>query len=358
MKRINSLKWVALTAVLWAGQANAQCPDDQAIFVFDQSGSMISNGVNGDPKWEEGLEWAESHLATLPSGTEVAIVGFGNTTTGGSPYSYYDTEFSDGLVSDDDDAALLAQMASTAQPSNAYLSPIAGSACDALEDVFTGNTACAFETSRNVYLITDGLENSTPTNHGCHSTTSSSTDFDEDLADQGFGLTPNSWEWKVANMAWTGNPLVTALPPVEPPLVIPRPVVSVALLFDFQNSLSAGEGAEGQIAGANLQSLNSSASAFYGGLAEVTFGSYFESKTVGGTPTVLPVVGDTDPAPTYSCVNAADYNRVLEAYGLQVTDNDPTFSGEDLAMRDVNNDLVIDILDYYLVIQNYGTCAS
>ena len=32
MKRINSLKWVALATVLWAGQANAQCPEDQAIF--------------------------------------------------------------------------------------------------------------------------------------------------------------------------------------------------------------------------------------------------------------------------------------------------------------------------------------
>lgn len=326
--------------------------------VFDQSGSMSSNGVNGNPKWQTGLEWAETEYAKLPSGTEVAIVGFGNTTVGGSPYSYYDTEFSDGLVSNTNDAALLAQMATTAQPNNAYLSPISGSACDALEEVFTNDPACTFVTSRNVYLVTDGLENSTPTNHGCYSTTSSSTVFDENQPDNGFGLTTGSWEWKVANMAWTGNPNLTALPPPPPGFAHPRPVVSVALLFNFQNALSAGEGAEEQIAGANLQALGSSASAFYGGLAKVTFGSYFESKTVGGTPTVLPVIGDTDPAPTYSCVNAADYNRVLEAYGLQVTNNNPTFSGEDLAKRDVNNDLVIDILDYYLVIQNYGTCAS
>lgn len=351
------MKWAALAAVLWAGQASAQCPEDQAIFVVDQSGSMISNGVSGEPKWQIGLDWAEGKFAELKEGTEVAIMGFGNTTVGGAPYSYYDIEFTDGLLKGSDDTALRDQLALTAMPSGAYLTPIAGSACDAIEDVFTHDPACTFETSRNVYLVTDGLENSTPQSHDCYSDIGSSTVFDIGQAGSGFGLTPNSWEWKVANMAWTGNPLLQDLP-APPGLTLPRPVVNVALLYNWVNALAVGDGAEGQAMGADLQALSSSASAFYGGLAAATFGSFFESKSVGGIPTVLPVPGDTDPSPTYSCVEYADYSRVLEAYGLQVTNDNATFSGEDLAKRDVNNDLVIDILDYYLVIQNYGTCAN
>jgi hypothetical protein len=94
------------------------------------------------------------------------------------------------------------------------------------------------------------------------------------------------------------------------------------------------------------------------GLASATHGQYFEAKNINGAPALIPIPGDTDPSPTRSCVDQADVSRVAQALGHRVAPNDPQFSEQDLAMRDVNNDLIVNTADYLLVMKNYGKCAT
>jgi hypothetical protein len=329
------------------------CPATAAIFVFDQSASMEDPGSTGAPKFEIGLEKAIRDYNALPSNAHVGVIGFGNPPpVGTEPYSTTYVDLALGRTKAANGAALLTQINAAAQPGN-FNTPLAGAACDALDVAFTTKPECLLTTVRQVYIYSDGLENSTPTAHPCYSADSSDTPFNPALAGSGFGLVDNSWEWKVANKAWTGIPTVEDLPGAI------HIVTNVTLLFDFVNSLSSGvPGAfDGPAVGADLQSVDANGVAFFSGLAKATNGSYFEAKRVNGVATKLPVPGDTDPTPTYSCVNAADVNRVVTALNRTVRPNDPNFSQEDLAKRDVNNDLKIDALDYQVVLANYGTCS-
>jgi len=47
----------------------------------------------------------------------------------------------------------------------------------------------------------------------------------------------------------------------------------------------------------------------------------------------------------------------VQALGHRVAPNDPTFSQQDLAMRDVNNDLIVNTADYLLVLKYFGKCS-
>ena len=197
----------------------------------------------------------------------------------------------------------------------------------------------------------------------CYSAISSSTPFDASMAGMGFGLTPGSWQRKVANMAYNGNPAFDFIPLLDSL----RPVVNVSLLFDFVSSVSTKtsdlqseiDPNDGPHQNAILQSsLDANGVAFFKGLATMSFGSYFEAKQVNGVATKIPMPGDTNPEPTLSCVDQLDLNRIVEVFGRTVRNNDPQFSGAELAKRDVNNDLVIDIKDYALATQNFGKCRQ
>jgi len=344
---------VSTAAVAAAGVASAQtCPTSQVVLLFDRSNSMNDNGSTGDPKWEIGRDKALADFAALSPGTEVAVMSFGNPPPiGSSPYVQTIIGLPAAMKKGTNDTALLAAIDVASVP-DYWNTPVAGGTCDAIDEVWLDEPSCMFSTARQVYLYTDGLENSTPTSHACYSTISSSTPFDASLAGAGFGLEAGSWERKLANKAWTGSPDVDNIPGVQPI------IVSVAVLFDWINRLATpSDDLDGAPVGSDLQSLDANAVAFYSGIAEVTSGSYFEAKQIGGVPTVIPVPGDTDPSPTYSCVEYADISRVIEAFGHVVADGDPLFSREDLAQRDVNNDLIINAYDYYVVVQNYGTCA-
>jgi hypothetical protein len=162
-------------------------------------------------------------------------------------------------------------------------------------------------------------------------------------------------------MAYNGNPAVDFI--AVPDAL--RPVVNVSLLFDFVPSFSSrslGLSSESDPHGSPSLTASSPASvdpngvAFFKGLSTVSFGSYFEAKQVNGSVTKIPLPGDTNPEPTLSCVDQLDLNRIIEAFGRTVRSNDPKFSGTELAKRDVNNDLVIDINDYALATQNFGKC--
>lgn len=339
-------------AVLVAPSAQAACPANQAIFLFDQSASMNDAGSTGAPKYQIGLAKAQADYAALSSTTEVGVVGFGNTTIGGTPYSTVYTDLALGKTKGLNNTELGNKLIAAAT-TGSFNTPLAGAACDALEAVLTAKPECLFETARQLYIYSDGLENSTPTSNACYSAISSATPFDETKAGLGFGLQADSWQRYVANKAWTGVPTVDDLPGAI------HIVTNVTLLFDFVNSLSAGGAGfpDGVPISADLQSVDANGIAFFKGLAKVTNGAYFEAKKVNGVATKIPVPGDTDPTPTVSCVNQADVNRVLGAFNRTVRANDPNFSQEDLAKRDVNNDLIINANDYQVVLANYGRCS-
>ena len=144
-----------------------------------------------------------------------------------------------------------------------------------------------------------------------------------------------------------------------------RPVVNVEAIFDYVDTTGAAvrrsSGPDSSpMTGTGLltSDFGDTGLALLQGLTTVTRGSYFEATTVGGVATKIPVAGDTDPSPTRSCVEKADLSRIKEALNHVVATGDPTFSVEDLAMRDVNDDLIVDSKDYTLAARNLGICAQ
>jgi hypothetical protein len=355
-------------AALQATPASA-CPPMQTVILIDQSGSMLLPGSTGVPKWQIARDIAFDRFTTLPAGTVVSIAGFENASIGATPYYSTVVSLAANKIKGTDDAFLLGKIADTfADIGN--MTPLAGAACHTINELWLfapgGDPTCTLTTRRDVYLYSDGLENSTPatptpgTDPNCFGPDSTSA-FDVTLAGRGFGLTAGSWQRKVANMAYNGNPLADFID--IPPAI--RPVMNVALLFDFVPSFSSrslGLSSESDPHGTPSLTASAPASvdpngvAFFKGLSTVSFGSYFEAKQVNGVVTKIPLPGDTNPEPTLSCVDQLDLNRILEAFGRTVRNNDPSFSGAELAQRDVNNDLVIDIKDYALATQNFGKC--
>jgi len=346
------------------------CPPATAIFLIDQSNSMNEDGSTvGVKKWQGALQKAEQDLSALTDGTQVAFVGFGNAEYFSGDYYHPVVALTDVKYKNAQTLATLKTSLATAATPALYDTPLAGAACDAIQEVWSYRAdECIFSTKRQVYIYSDGLENSTPDGsypgvpkHQCAGPRSTSQ-FNEALFDQGFNLSPDSWEWHMANVAWTGIFDQDHFDPsVPPPPVEFRPVVSVAVLFDSMGHLASRSGVRdgGPALSPDLQeNVDANGIALFKGLAHATFGSYFEAiQTSAGVPAKVPVPGDTDPSPTRSCVDSADVNRVLSALNRKVRNNDPNFSGTDLAMRDVNNDLIINILDYQLVSRNYGHCS-
>lgn len=365
MRHIKQLPFgLALASVLaFAPAAHAACPTMAAVFMLDQSNSMNDPGMGGTLKRELALTRMLADYAALPSGTPVGVYGFGNDPQ-------YDPTYTHTYIAVDpvnpkkaviDDVAIKAAFtaARDAIVAGNWWSPVAGATCDSIQVDLTNLTdaSCLFgnpaPTSYQLFLYSDGLENSTPTGHPCKGDPSATT-FNPALAGSGFGLTPNSWEWHVANTALTGDPNTTAIPPGGIKFVS-----NVTLLFDTVNGLGTGTGndhAATSIFGLQ-QAVTPQLQALMGGLAKVTHGQYVEAKNINGQPAKMPMTGDTDPTPTRSCVEQADVSRVVQALGHRVRAGDPAFSEQDLAMRDVNNDQIVNTADYLLVLKFLGKCS-
>jgi hypothetical protein len=346
--------------------ANAACPVAAAVFVIDESNTMNDPGASTGgttPKRDIALTLAKNYLAEIPTGSPVAVVGFGNNPQYDPGYQHVIADFSAGYKAGSNNTQITAafQQAHDETIPGSYWTPLAASVCEEIDNLlFTAvDPTCVIpgatpQTKLQVYLLSDGIENSTPPGNECEGTVTNTGTFTASLEGSGFGLTPQSWEWKMANKALTGDPQTTTIPPGGFKIVF-----NVALLFSYTNSLGGTSGVDGQggVATSLQDTIPPAYATYMGGLSSVSYGSYFESKMNGSTPTKIPLAGDTDPSPTRSCVDAADINRVLSAMGHQVAPNDPTFSLQDLMMRDVNNDLVIDARDYQLVVKNYGKCS-
>ena len=371
-------KMSALTLALcgvpaFAATAYGACPDEAAIFLFDQSNSMNDPGaVTGGttPKRDIALTLAKNYLAALPSDTPIAVYGLGNQPQFSSPFSNIIADFSAGYTAGPSAAAITTafQSAHDQTITGNLWTPLAGSICQAIDDITVNlvtQTTIPFTcivpatpggtppTKFQVYLMSDGGENSTPTGDQCQGT-ESTTAFSAAAAWTGFGLSAGSWQRKVADKAYTLDALSDGLPTGAFQIIM-----NISLLFSFTNSLGGSVGIDGQgPVSPDLQdTIPPAFSTFLGSFASATKGSYFESKMVNGVPTKLPLAGDTDPSPSRSCVDSADINRVLSAVGHKVSGTDTMFSLQDLISRDVNHDLIIDLRDYQVVIKNFGKCS-
>lgn len=360
-----------------APHAEAGICANQAIFVFDQSGSMFVNGNDGRPKYQQAIEKAQADFDKLAVGTAVSIMGFGNSYTYSTDIDRIIVSLADGVTKTGNattDKAFLDKLAVAAMPDNAYWTPLAGAWCDALEHVFYTNPDCAPDDPRHMYLYTDGLENRTPNEsgnpsepgfHQCRGTVENTGTFSYDLHDQGFGLTDNSWQWKVANMAWTGIPDLESLTGTFPM------VLEINTFFTYISADSAVQVAEGATVTGVQDDINDAGIQFFTRLAGATLGTYYSAEKVvnyaGNTvASVVPVSGDTDPDHLRSCVEQADINRVRtvlnhyvrEGNGAPGSSNTLGVAAEDMAKRDVNDDMYINLLDYRAVIKGYGKCID
>jgi hypothetical protein len=364
-------------ATAFAPAAQAACPSTVALFLLDQSNSMNDPGMGGTLKRDLALTKMKADLAKLPSGTPVGVYGFGN-----SPQ--YDPNYTQTYIAVDpmnpqkavvNDATIQAafQSAHDAIVAGSWWTPLAGAACDAVQFNLTNlaDGSCIAPpfgsppgtpapTAYQLYLYSDGIENSTPGDpgdthppHACAGPTSTHL-FNPALEGSGFGLDPNSWQWHMANVALTGDPTQTAIPQFGI-----RFVWNVSLLFDTVNGLAKPAGVDSSPASVFglQQAVTPDLQALMSGLSTATNGQYFEAKNINGVAAKIPLPGDTDPSPTRSCVEQADVSRVTQALGHRVKTGDPTFSVQDLASRDVNNDLVINTADYLLVLKYYGQCS-
>jgi hypothetical protein len=375
MRHINQLAFgLALaTAAAVTPAARAACPASAVVFLLDQSNTMNDPGMGGAPKRDIALTKMLKDYSLLASGTPVGVYGFGNDPQ-------YDPNYTHTYVAVDpvnpkkaviDGATITAafQQAHDAIIPGTWWTPLAGAACDAIQIDLTNLTdaSCLFgsppPTAYQLYLYSDGIENSTPGDpgdtglyvHDCAGPSSVGV-FNPALEGSGFGLDPQSWQWHLANTALSGDPDTTYI--ISGGI---RFVTNVTLLFDTINSLSTRRsGVDGAPAasGGLQQAVTSDLVALMSGLASATHGQYFEAKNINGAPALIPIPGDTDPSPTRSCVDQADVSRVAQALGHRVAPNDPQFSEQDLAMRDVNNDLIVNTADYLLVMKNYGKCAT
>jgi len=352
------------TAMAFAPAAQAACPATAAVFLLDQSNSMNDPGMGGTLKRDLALTKMLNDYHQLASGTPVGVYGFGNAPQFDPNYTHtyvaVDPVNPKKAVVDEATITTAFQHAHDDIIAGSWWTPLAGAACDSIQIDLTNLTdaSCLIgsppPTAYQLYLYSDGLENSTPSTHACAGPPSVGV-FNASLEGSGFGLDVNSWQWHLANTALSGDPNTVSIPPGGI-----RFVTNVTLLFDTINGLSKTGGVDGSATSTSglQQAVTPDLQALMGGLAAVTNGQYFEAKNINGVAALLPMPGDTDPSPTRSCVDQADVNRVVQAFGHRVAANDPTFSLQDLQARDVNNDLIVNTSDYLLVLKYFGKCAT
>ena len=191
--------------------------------------------------------------------------------------------------------------------------------------------------SRHFVLVTDGLENSTPSDNECYGTTSTLgyTNFET-----------GSWQYKLRSKLLTGN--AASVYTADSGLV-----VDISLIFqNYVTGLSAG-GYESAAYSGGMSSYTTSptlsqALTFFKGLSTVSTKGVFKTVTVAADGTVASrVPGDVD----YSgCVGNADYSELVQWYGQQVSTAHPHSYWADL-----NGDGWVDYSDYTILVSNWGT---
>ncbi|EPX59892.1 hypothetical protein D187_002636 [Cystobacter fuscus DSM 2262] len=318
MKRgmIQALLAVVLTLVGRVDEALAGPPNEQhTLIVVDGSGSMAAVRTDGTTRFQEAIRRAKQ-LVSAPMGINRY---FSIWMFHGSTYT--------SVQAFQDPATTLNTLNQMTLPGGS--TPLAHAVCDAVDVLLAykkGDPAVV--ATKVLHLVSDGEENSTPSSAQCYGPPSA-TDFPN--------LTPNSWEWKVRNKLRTGKPDGSGAGGL--PVVLDVTVLNGYVSFAGTGSSVPEFSEKGELVASRSVANMANFFSFLQGLSAETGGSY--TTIVDSRP--APVFGDTNQD---YCVDATDYNLVLNNYGFTVPPANPA--------ADLNLDNVVDYYDYMLVVNNQG----
>jgi len=194
---------------------------------------------------------------------------------------------------------------------------------------------------RNIFIESDGLENSTPTGE-CSGRTSTLSDYTAYESD--------TWQYKVRNKLQSGcadNPNVNAFPGAI------TLIVNVDLVFtNFISGLTSSQESRvysgGGFSSYSTEPTLAQAQTLYGGVAKATKGK-FKMVTVAANGTaVIRRPGDVNSS---GCVDNTDYTLLMASYGQQCNANRPACYASDL-----NGDNYVNYSDYLILLNNWGQC--
>jgi len=346
---------VAVFVALLASSSLARAAE-YATVLIDFSGSMASLSDATNNKMTIAKQRAKDFLNLPVAGRQYAVWLFYNNSTTGASFYQPVVSFVEGKTGPQAAAALDLILPDGSIPPGDNLTPLAGSMCAAMRDLIDSSTPTA---DRHLYTISDGLENSTPTHPDpaldC-SGIDSPTLFDETLPNA--GLTADSWQWKVRNMAVNGaannasdGPPVTHLildvdylrewVPTAPL----RAMSSSVVTLDHQASapLVAISSSKGVTASASAPPIDPLLT-FYRGMTKMTGGRF---EDIGGLEVpVIHVLGDLN---DNGCVNAKDLVILTRSLGKPVKGDNPA---------DLNRDHKVDRYDVEILIKNFNKGPS
>ncbi|MFP2929311.1 VWA domain-containing protein [Pyxidicoccus sp. 3LG] len=315
---------LACAVGLTSGVASA---DEHVVILLDRTGSMgaASTSTPGFTRFQVAKERINTFLDSVPSDERVYAFW---TFDGTAPTQVF--SFAQGKTALEVKAAVNAATLGG-------VTPLARTVCDAL-DTLIDYLPNEPQHTKRIIMATDGAENATPSNHQCWGP-SSTTVYPT--------LQQNSWQWKVRNMACTGNPLIDPGAFCDPSQGL-SVIVDIDHLYDYvqlQPGLGAVDDEGVPVAGdaAALAALPVTPdAAFFGGLSSETGGYYFGITSSTPRAQAIPVPGD---ATGDGCVNAADNSAVLALFGQQVRPG---------TRADFNRDLIVNAYDRNTVLQNLG----
>lgn len=355
--------------------------------LIDMSGSMRGK------RWEIAKERVEHHLATIRERSInigkpqwISITTFKNQLKS-FPIQQEILPMEERDLSDPDQKdivfdAVKAIFDTSNQPSGA--TPLVGSACDAIINSIQNASNRDLATNHYVYVISDGNENSTPESHICGPT----VNFDESIHD--WNNPPiGTWPRILRSVAWygftfTGNDItgVNQEHTNEPPPLfneensgsvvwnhdhifddvdtlvsndnIPQPLKtrfykSVANIFDSISFFLIPE-----VHASSPQKNANTFEDFYRIVAEGTSGRYNAIRALPDgsnyfiDPSTSSLQGDID---RDGCVGRVDLDKMFQSdtWMQKVKSNK-----QHTYFADINQDYIIDIDDYYILLSNYG----
>jgi hypothetical protein len=340
---------VFVALLVSSGMARA---DELALVIIDFSGSMVGLSDATNTKMTIAKQRATEFLTTAAPGRKYSVwLFFNDSLSGTSIYTPVVTFLENKTGAQASTALDMALTSMGGNPPGGNLTPLAGSMCAAMRELIT-SAGTDPNINRHLYTISDGLENSTPTNPDpaldCSGFNSVGV-FNDALPNA--GLDVGSWQWKVRNMAVNGaaNNSSDGPPPTHQILDIDylREWVPTAPLMMARQAVTLDHQASVPQVAISTSKANPSASApppedplitFYKGMTKLTGGRF---QDIGGLEVPLPhILGDLN---NNGCVNAVDVVILAKSLGKHVTGDNPA---------DINRDGKVDHIDSRILLSN------
>jgi hypothetical protein len=354
---------------------------EHVVFVIDRSGSMakiIKNPITGVN--ESSFKVAQQDIYEL---LDQDLNALGDTTVQTRNYELwtftssggvqkivdFSENFSGGVLLSKADRIQKIRDAVAALPAPGGGTPLAEAQCAAIRELQAWGTAAApkpgvpalqpWDARRVLYLFTDIEENASAgecapdldANGQKIQGGTFSFDANINVATHQISLggtfpAVGSWEWKVLNMAFSGNPNRTTIAPTAP--IFATPVWNITDLFNVTGQ-STSFSLENQQSVGN-QSPVSVERSLLKGLTKLSGGRYTQTLApLSDNENRVRLPGDVDNNP---CVDYADLDVVLRYYDQRVNDRE---DGRELRARaDFNGDGWVNVDDYLILLQHYG----